>query len=65
VYVSPWPPFEGGNLPELPPPGRWHTQGFFGAVATGEEILAMKDRRRALLAFITGAFEIGRAHLGV
>jgi len=65
VYVSPRPPFEGENLPELPPPGRWHTKGFFGAVATGEEILAMKDRRRALLAFITGAFEIARAHLGV
>ena len=64
VYVSPWPPFKGGNLPELPPPGRWHTEGFFGAVATGEQILAMKDRARALLAFITGAFEIGRAHLG-
>jgi len=36
----------------------------FGAVATGEEILAMKDRGKALLAFITGAFEIGRARLG-
>lgn len=65
VYVSPWPRFDGGNLPELPPPGHWHTEGFFGAVVTGEEILAMKDRGRALLAFITGAFEIGRARLGV
>jgi hypothetical protein len=64
VYVSPWPHFEG-SLPDLPPPGHWHTEGFFGAVATGEEILAMKDRGRALLAFITGAFEIGRARLGV
>jgi len=64
VYVSPWPRFDGGNLPELPPPGHWHTEGFFGAVATGEEILAMRDRGKALLAFITGAFEIGRARLG-
>jgi hypothetical protein len=64
VYVSPWPRFEG-SLPELPPPGHWHTEGFFGAVATGEEILAMKDRGRALFAFIAGAFEIGRARLGV
>jgi hypothetical protein len=63
VYVSPWPRFEG-SLPDLPPPGHWHTEGFFGAVATGEEILAMQDRGRALLAFITGAFEIGRARLG-
>jgi hypothetical protein len=64
VYVSPRPRFDGGSLPDLPPPGHWRTEGFFGAVATGEEILAMKDRRRALLAFITGAFEIGRARLG-
>jgi hypothetical protein len=63
VYVSPWPRFEG-SLPDLPPPGHWHTEGFFGAVATGEEILAMQDRGRAVLAFITGAFEIGRARLG-
>ena len=64
VYVSPWPRFDGGNLPALPPPGHWHTEGFFGAVATGEEILAMKDRGKGLLAFITAAFEIGRARLG-
>jgi len=64
VYVSPWPRLEG-SLPDLPPPGHWHTEGFFGAVVTGEEILAMKDRGRALLAFITGAFEIARARLGV
>jgi hypothetical protein len=64
VYVSPWPRFDDGNLPELPPPGHWHTEGFFGAVATGEEILAMEDRGRALLGFITGAFEIGRVLAG-
>jgi len=64
VYVSPSPRFDGGNLPAPPPPGHWHTEGFFGAVATGEEILAVKDRGRALLAFITGAFEIARARLG-
>jgi len=64
AYVSPWPRFDAGGLPQLPLPGRWHTDGFFGAVATGEEILAMQDRGRALLAFITGAFEVGRAKLG-
>ena len=64
VYVSPWPRFDVGNLPALPPPGHWHTEGFFGAVVTGEEILAMKDRGKALLAFITGAFEIGRERVG-
>jgi hypothetical protein len=63
-YVSPSPRLDGGALPELPPPGRWHTEGFLGAVATGEELLALKDRGPALLAFITGAFEICRARLG-
>jgi len=63
-YVSPSPRFDGASLPELPPPGRWHTEGFFGAVVTGEDILAMKDRDRDLRAFINGAFEICRARLG-
>ena len=63
-YVSPSRRFDGSALPELPEPGRWHTGGFFGAVATGEELLALKDRGSALLAFITGAFEICRARLG-
>jgi hypothetical protein len=64
VYVSPWPRFDGAKLPDLPPPGHWHTEGFFGAVATGEQILAMKDRGRGLLGFIAAAFDIGRARLG-
>ena len=64
VYISPWPRFGGAELPKLPPPGHWHTKGFFGAVATGDEILALKNRGPALLEFITGAFEIGRARLG-
>jgi len=64
VYVSPWPRFDAGKLPDLPPPGHWHTEGFFGAVATGEDILAMRDRGGGLLAFVTGAFDIARARLG-
>jgi hypothetical protein len=64
VYVSPWPRFDGDKLPDPPPPGHWHTEGFFGAVATGDDILAMKDRGRGLLAFINAAFDIGRARLG-
>ena len=35
-----------------------------GAVVTGEDILAMKDRDRDLRAFINGAFEICRARVG-
>jgi hypothetical protein len=63
VYVSPSPRFDGGSLPDLPPPGRWHTDGFFGAVATGEDLLALKDRGPGLLSFVSGAFEIARARL--
>jgi len=63
VYLSPWRRFEG-SLPDLPPPGHWHTDGFFGAVITAEDILAFEDRRRGLLSFIGGTFEIVRARLG-
>lgn len=64
VYVSPSPRFDDGKLPQLPPPGHWHTEGFFGAVATGEEILAMQDRGRGLTTFINAAFDVSRARLG-
>lgn len=63
AYVSPWPHLKPADLEVLPPPGHWHTQGFVGAVATGEEILMLEDRGPGLLAFINAAFEIGRARL--
>lgn len=65
VYISPWPRADAAPLPMLPPPGHWHTQGFFGAVATGEEILALKSRGSELLGFVNAAFEIGCNRLGV
>lgn len=64
VYISPWPRFDGEKLPDAPPPGHWHTEGFFGAVATGDAILAMNDRGRGLMAFVNAAFELSRARLG-
>ena len=64
AYVTPWPRFDGDKLPDPPPPGHWHTEGFFGAVLTGDDILAMADRGRGLLAFINAAFDLGRARLG-
>jgi len=63
VYVSPSARFEGSPTP--PRPGHWHSDGFFGIVATGEEILALKDRGRDLLAFAVAAFDLCRARLGV
>jgi len=62
-YISPWPRFDGEKLPDPPAPGHWHTEGFFGAVLTGDEVLAMKDRGRGLMGFITAAFDIGRTRL--
>ncbi len=64
VYVSPSPHFDTAGLPDAPPPGHWHTQGFVAAVATGEEILTLGERGPGLLAFIEAAVAIGRARLG-
>jgi len=64
VYISPWPRIDAARLPPLPAPGHWHTQGFLGAVATGEDILALKNRGAELLGFVDAAFEIGRECLG-
>jgi len=64
VYISLWPPIDAAPLPRLPTPGRWHTQGFLGAVATGEDILALKNRGSELADFVDAAFKIAREYLG-
>jgi hypothetical protein len=61
VYVTPWPHPNAAQLPALPPPGHWHTQGFVGAVATGEQILALAERRAGTFAFVRSACESGGA----
>jgi hypothetical protein len=63
LYVSPWPHLKAAGLPELPPPGHWHTQGYVAAVAPAEKILALADHGPELLAFVKGAFDVGRARL--
>ena len=63
VYISPSARFEAAELPDPPFPGHWHTEGFFGVVATGDDILAMRDRGQGLRGFIAKAFEIGRARV--
>lgn len=64
VYISLWPPIDAARLPRLPAPGHWHTQGFLGAVATGEDILALRNRGSELVGFVDAAFEIAREYLG-
>jgi hypothetical protein len=56
-YLSPVPKPDTGNLPALPPGGRWHTKDFFGAVAPANEILALPDPRAGLLKIIEAALE--------
>jgi hypothetical protein len=57
VYVCPHPQPDAENLPALPPGGRWHTKDFFGAVATGTDLLALSDPRKGLMAIVEAAFE--------
>jgi hypothetical protein len=45
-YVTPWPYPEAEALPELDRPGHWHTDGWVGAVLTGEEIVAAEPAAR-------------------
>jgi hypothetical protein len=64
-YLSPYPKPDTDNLPSLPPGGRWHTKGFFGAVATAIDILELPDPRAGLLKVVDAAFEesLRRLHI--
>ena len=64
-YINPWPHLDAADLPELPMPGHWHSEGFVGAIATADEILSSNGMRETLAKFIAGAFSIGRKKLGV
>ena len=65
-YLSPYPTPDTENLPELPPGGRWHTRGFFGAVATATDLLALPEPRAGLLKVVDAAFKesLRRLHAG-
>ncbi len=63
-YVNPWPYLNAIDLPDAPAPGHWHTDGFVGAIATGEEILKLGYIKDELSQFLANAFEIGRGQLG-
>ncbi|MCP4319123.1 MAG: hypothetical protein GY789_24815 [Hyphomicrobiales bacterium] len=59
-YINPWPHPDPAQLPSLPAPGHWHTEGFVGAVATATEILTLEDREDGLATFVDVAFAVGR-----
>ena len=63
-YINPWPHLATDDLPTLPAPGHWHTEGFVGAVVTADELLSVSEIERTLQAFVDGAFTLGRARLG-
>ena len=63
LYVNPWPAPDASALPPLPAPGRWQTDGFVGAVATADDILACSDPQTALRDFLRVAVERQRALL--
>jgi hypothetical protein len=64
-YVTPWPPPEAGeSLPDLAAPGRWHREGWTGAVLTGADVVAAGDAEAQAArssAFLTGALTALRA----
>ena len=63
-YLSPYPKPDTENLPPLPPGGRWHTREFFGAVATGVDMLALDDPRGGIMAVVDAAFAESLKRLG-
>ncbi|MCE7998272.1 MAG: hypothetical protein HEP70_05390 [Rhodobiaceae bacterium] len=62
-YVNPWPHLDLAGLPNAPHPGHWHTQGFVGAIATGDDVLSTDDTEKALSSFLKNAFAIGHTLL--
>ena len=64
LYVTPWPPPPAESLPDLPAGGRWHREGWIGAVLTGSEIVAAgggADQAAGASAFLGGTVELLRA----
>jgi hypothetical protein len=64
LYVTPLPRPPADSLPELPAGGRWHREGWTGAVLTGTEIVAAGSgaAQTALAsAFLTRTAEMLRA----
>ncbi len=59
LYVTPWPLPE--PLPDLPSGGRWHREGWTGAVLTGSEVVAAgaaEAQAESARAFLTGSVEV-------
>ncbi|MEO1609377.1 MAG: hypothetical protein AAFR90_08520 [Pseudomonadota bacterium] len=64
-YVNPWPKPASASLPAIHPIGAWHTQGFFGAVATANRIIPEPDQYAAVVSFMDTAMTANQHLLGV
>ncbi len=62
-YVTPWPQPDLSRLPQAIPPGHWHSAGFVGLIATGEQILKLDDPCAGTAQFLRDSFDAARALL--
>jgi hypothetical protein len=63
-YVGLHPAPEVATLPRLPAIAHWHAHDFTGAVAPASRIVAARDQRAEIEAYLTAATEIGIRVLG-
>jgi len=65
-YVTPWPYPDPDGLPELSGGARWHTEGWTGAVLTGEQLVSVPAHRQAAVVreALEGAIDACRSLLG-
>ena len=63
-YVTPWPYPDAEKLPKLPPSGRWHTEGYVGAIATASRIGELGSKRVAVMDFLQSSIARSRELLG-
>lgn len=63
-YVNPWPHLDAAMLPPPLTPGHWHTEGFVGSIATGQELLTLDAVEAGTLDFLRASFGAGRTCLG-
>lgn len=66
LYVTPWPYPEPDELPELGRDGRWHTEGWTGAVLPGVEVMGFEpaERGERIQSFLEDATAAARTLLG-
>lgn len=65
LYVTPWPSPEAERLPDLGPDGRWHTDGWTGAVLHGADVMAFgaDEREERIRGFLRDASAAARQAL--